>query len=133
MKKTPKRPAPKSKRAKTAAADELTPEQRREINASIAIGEAQAKAGLTYGPFDAIDDMARLLSKAHETKKRISIEIPRVLIEYLEREAKRLGLTAAELIVTILETHQFADRDRQLIIMAIAESTDRFKTGRYEA
>lgn len=52
-----------------AANDEYTPEQRRFIDARLAEGLADIKAGRTYGPFDTADEMiahmkARLKKRA---------------------------------------------------------------------
>jgi hypothetical protein len=131
MKKTKKHSATKAKKSPRED-DDLTPGQRKKLDAELAIGVAQAKAGLTYGPFDQAADPLNALLKERQRTRRITIEVPAVLLEYLEKEAKPLGMTLRELIVTILETHRFDDRDEQLITLAIAQGTDEIKTGRYE-
>jgi len=40
-----------------SADDEYTPEQRRAVDAQLAEGLADIKAGRTYGPFDSADEM----------------------------------------------------------------------------
>jgi hypothetical protein len=57
--------------------------------------------------------------KASERTRRVSIRIPSVLYDYLQTEAKRFNLRPGELITTILQVHQFKDRDRQLILLAV--------------
>lgn len=142
----PKRPS-KSRASKKE--DEYTPEKRRKIDAQLDISEAQGKAGLSFGPHDSAATPLTSLLKARKHTRHLSIDIPAVLLSYLEQEAKRFGMTARHLIVTILETHRFADSDQQLITLAIAhlkteakkrnkttkaisESTKDFKTGRYQ-
>ena len=103
--------------------DRLTPEDER----SLAFSVAQTKAGLTYGPFEKGGLSLRAFMKARERTRRVSIRIPAVLLEYLQTEAKRLGMRPGELMACILQIHQFKDRDRQLILLAVdpAASTKR--------
>jgi hypothetical protein len=54
--------------------------------------------------------METFLKRSKRTR-RVNIQIPGVLFDYLKREAKRFGMTAEELIATIVETHQFKDQD----------------------
>jgi bifunctional DNA-binding transcriptional regulator/antitoxin component of YhaV-PrlF toxin-antitoxin module len=59
------------------ADDEYTPEQRRIIDARLAEGLADIKAGRTFGPFDSADEMiadmkARLREKAATPKTKRS-------------------------------------------------------------
>jgi bifunctional DNA-binding transcriptional regulator/antitoxin component of YhaV-PrlF toxin-antitoxin module len=115
------------------AEDEYTPAQRKKLDALLAVGDAQAKAGLTYGPFDEAPGPLKAILKEQKRTRRITLQVPEVLLEFLEREAKRLSMTLQELIVTILQTHRFADRREQLITLAIAQGTGSLKTGRYEA
>jgi len=49
----------------------------------------------------------------------LSISIPEILSKHLKKEAKRFDMGPEELIATILQTHQFKDEDRQLILLAI--------------
>jgi hypothetical protein len=98
--------------------DRLTPENER----SLAFGVAQGKAGLTYGPFEKGGLSWRAFMKARERTQRVSVRIPAVLLEYLQTEAKRFGLKPGELMSCILETHQFKDQDRQLILLAVDPS-----------
>ena len=128
---------PRPKRAKVQRTaphkdeDDLTPAERRDLARSIKIGQAQLDAGLSYGPFDAAKSILPLIKAGRRTRP-LTLQVPSVLLTYLDREAKRLGMTLEELVVTILKTHRFADRDAQLITLAIAQSTGSFKTGRYE-
>lgn len=39
--------------------------------------------------------------------------------EYLQTEAKRFDMGPGEFMATILQIHQFKDRDRQLILLAV--------------
>ncbi len=110
--------------------DEFTPEQRRKLYAMLYTSDAQLKAGLSYGPYESNDLFEAVLKKRRG--RRVTLQIPVILLDYLEKEAKRFGMTLRELIVTILETHRFADREEQLITLAIAESAGPFKTGRYQ-
>jgi hypothetical protein len=95
--------------------DRLTPDDER----SLAFGVAQGKAGLTYGPFEKGGMSLRAFIKAREQKRRVSIRIPVILLEYLQTEAKRFGMRPEELMSCILQIHQFKDRDRQLILLAV--------------
>jgi hypothetical protein len=107
--------------------DRLTPEEERQIG----FGIAQGEAGLTYGPFEKGGLSMPAFMKACERKRRVSIRIPDVLYEYLQAEAERLGMRPGELMTTILETHQFKDRDRQAILLAVdAARTTRRKRSR---
>jgi hypothetical protein len=103
--------------------DRLTPEDER----SLAFGVSQGKAGLTYGPFEKGGLSLRAFIKARERTRRVSIRIPAALLEYLQTEAKRFGMRPGELMSCILQIHQFKDRDRQLILLAVdpAASTKR--------
>ena len=65
--------------------DRLTPEDER----SLAFGIAQGNAGLTFGPFEKGGLSLRAFMKAREGSRRVSIQIPAVLFEYLQTEAKR--------------------------------------------
>ena len=51
-----------------SADDEYTPEQRRTIDAQLADGLADIKAGRTFGPFNTVDEM--IASMKRELKKR---------------------------------------------------------------
>ncbi len=51
-----------------SADDEYTPEQRRTIDAQLADGLADIKAGRTYGPFNTVDEM--IASMKTELRKR---------------------------------------------------------------
>src|SRR5580704_19422968 len=93
----------------------LTPDEERGLAQSIAQGDA----GLTYGPFEKKSLSLQTFLKRSKRTRRASIRIPAVLFTYLKQEAKRLGLTPEELMVAILETHQFKNQDRQLILLAI--------------
>jgi bifunctional DNA-binding transcriptional regulator/antitoxin component of YhaV-PrlF toxin-antitoxin module len=60
-----------------SAEDEYTPEQRRTIDARLAEGLADIKAGRTYGPFDTADEMiahmkAQVKKRATATKAKRS-------------------------------------------------------------
>jgi antitoxin component of MazEF toxin-antitoxin module len=57
------------------ADDEYTPEQRRIIDAQLAEGLADIKAGRTFGPFDSADDMIAHM-KAH-VKKKATVRKPK--------------------------------------------------------
>ena len=102
---------------------QLTPEEEK----SLAFSIVQSKAGLTYGPFEKGGLSLREFMKVHEGTRRVSIRIPAILHEYLQTEAKRFGMSPAELMSCILQIHQFKDRDRQLILLAVdrAASTKR--------
>ena len=95
--------------------DRLTPKEER----SLAFGIAQGDAGLTYGPFQKGGLSLQAFMKVSRPTRRVSIRIPAVLYEYLQTEAKRFGMRPGELMSTIVETHQFKDRDRQLILLAV--------------
>src|SRR5437016_6012062 len=95
--------------------ERLTPEQERGLAFSIAQGDA----GLTYGPFDLKALSFKRFLKRSKRTRRVSFRIPEILFDYLAAEAKRFGMTTGELMRTILETHQFKDHDRQLILLAI--------------
>src|ERR1022692_1630805 len=53
-----------------AADDEYTPEQRRMIDARLAEGLADIKAGRTFGPFDSADEMIAHMKA--QLKKRVT-------------------------------------------------------------
>lgn len=101
--------------------DRLTPEEER----GIAFGIAQGEAGLTYGPFGKGDISLSRFLKRQEATHRVNLRIPTVLFDYLTREAKRFGMTVSELMTTIIETHQFKDQDRQLILMAVGRRSSK--------
>ena len=105
--------------------DRLTPDEER----GLAYGIAQGDAGLTYGPFEENGLSLRTFLKRSKRTHRANIRIPSVLFTYLKQEAKRFGMTAEELMVAILETHQFKNQDRQLILSAL----DRTSTKRTNA
>jgi hypothetical protein len=95
--------------------DRLTPDQERGLAYSI----AQGNAGLTYGPFEKGGISLQTFLTRTEQLRRVAIEIPAVLFDQLKRDGKRFGMTPEELMVTILKTHQFKDRDRQMIMLAV--------------
>ena len=80
---------------------------------------AQGDAGLMYGPFEKKSLSLQTFLKRSKRTRRASIRIPAVLFTYLKQEAKRFGMTAEELMVAILETHKFKDRDHQMIMLAV--------------
>lgn len=98
--------------------DRLTPEQ----ETALAFSIVQSKAGLTYGPFEKGGLSLRAFTKVHEGSRRVSIRIPAILHEYLQTEAKRFGMRPGELMSCTLQIHQFKDRDRQLILLAVDRS-----------
>jgi hypothetical protein len=95
--------------------DRLTPDQER----GLAYGIAQGDAGLTYGPFETKGLSLQTFLNRSKRTRRASIRIPAVLFTYLKQEAKRFGMTGEELMVAILETHQFKNQDRQLILLTL--------------
>jgi hypothetical protein len=95
--------------------DRLTPDEER----GLAYGIAQSDAGLTYGPFAKSGLSLQAFLKRSKRTRHVSIRVPMVLFTYVKQEAKRFGMTVEELMVTILETHQFKDRDRQMIMLAV--------------
>jgi hypothetical protein len=95
--------------------DRLTPEEER----GLAFGIAQGEAGLTYGPFEKGGLSMETFFKRSRRSCGVNIRIPTVLFDYLKHEAKRFGMTAEDLIATIVNTHQFKDQDRQLIMLAV--------------
>ena|ERR1039457_3587453 len=103
--------------------DRLTPEEERHVR----FGTAQCEAGLSYGPFEKGGLSLGTFMKACKQTRRVSIQIPTILYEYLDTEAKRFGMRPGALMASILQTHHFKDRDRQLILLAVdaAESTKR--------
>jgi hypothetical protein len=107
------------RRASSDDDERLTPEEER----SIGYGVAEAKAGLTYGPFGKGDISLGMFLKRQKATRRVSLPIPVILYNYLEKETKRFGMTATELMATIIETHRFKDQDRQLILMAMDQRT----------
>jgi hypothetical protein len=102
--------------------DRLTPDQERDLAFSIVQGDA----GLTYGPFGKKGLSLQTFLKRSKRTRSVRVQIPSVLFTYLKQEAERFGMTVEELMVTILETHQFKDRDRQMIMLAV----DRASRGR---
>ncbi len=73
----------------------------------------------------------QVFMKVSRPTRRVSIRIPVVLYEYLQTEAKRFGMRPGELMSTIVQTHQFKDRDRQLILLAVeAAVSTKGKKGR---
>jgi hypothetical protein len=101
--------------------DRLTPDEER----GLARGIAQSKAGLTYGPFEKGGISLQTFLKRNEQLRPVAIEIPTVLFDHLKREGKRFGMTPEELMVTILKTHQFKNRDRQMIMLAVDRAARR--------
>jgi hypothetical protein len=86
--------------------DDVTLEERR----AVAFGAVQAKAGLTYGPFEKGGLSLSAFLKRHDRTRRVSIRIPEVLLKHRQHEAWRFGMRAGELMRIILETHQFKDQ-----------------------
>lgn len=105
----------KRKSQPTDDVERLTPDQERKL----AYGVAQGDAGLTYGPFGGKGLSLETFLKRSKRTRRVSIRVPAVLLSYLNQEAKRFGLTPEELMVVILETHQFKDRDQKMIMLAV--------------
>src|SRR5258708_36832286 len=99
--------------------DRLTPDQERGLAYSIAQGDA----GLMYGPFEKKGLSLQTFLKRSKRTRRVSVRIPAVLFAYLKQEAKRFGMTPEELMVTILETHKFKDRDHQMIMLAVERAS----------
>jgi hypothetical protein len=95
--------------------DRLTPDEERGLTYSIAQGDA----GLTYGPFGKSGLSLQAFLQRSKRTRHLSIRVPTVLFTYLKQETKRFGMTVEELMVTVLETHQFKDRDRQMIMLAV--------------
>jgi len=107
--------ATKRKSAPIDDDDRLTPEQERDLEYSITQGDA----GLTYGPFGAKGLSMQTFFKGTRRIRSVTIQVPTVLLTYLRKDAKRFNLTVEELIALIVETHQYKDQDRQLILLAI--------------
>ncbi len=103
--------------------DRLTPEEEKALAFSI----VQSKAGLNYGPFEKDGPSLRAFLQRCQRTRRVNIRVPAILYEYLQTEAKRFGMRPGELMACILQIHQFKDRDRQLILLAVdhAASTKR--------
>ena len=95
--------------------EHLTPEEERQLAFSV----AQGRAGLTYGPFASGALSLQAFMKARKRMLRVSIRIPAILYKYLQTEAKRFDMGPGKLMATILQIHQFNDRDRQLILLAV--------------
>jgi len=104
--------------------DRLTPKEERRLGCSI----AQSKSGLNYGPFESGGLSLRAFMKACKRTRRVSIRIPAILYEYLQAEGKRFDMRPGELMATILQIHQFKDRDRQLILLAVEAAASRKST-----
>jgi hypothetical protein len=81
------------------------------------------RAGLGYGPGCDPIELAAAIVAARQHTAEVTLKLPQVLVEYFKLEAERLGMSERELIVRILETHRFADRDKQHLILAIERKT----------
>ena len=82
------------------------------------------RAGLGYyGPGCDPTELAAAIVAAKQQTAELTLKLPQVLVEYFKLEAERLGMSEGELIVRILETHRFADRNRQHLIRAIERKT----------
>jgi hypothetical protein len=77
------------------------------------------RAGLGYGPACDPAELSAAIVAAKQHTDDVTLTLPQVLVEYFKVEAERLGMSESELIVRILETHRFADQNKQHLILAI--------------
>jgi hypothetical protein len=76
-------------------------------------------AGLGYGPARSPTELAAAIVAEKQHTVDVTVTLPQILVEYFKLEAERLGMSQSELIVRILETHRFADQNKQHLVLAI--------------